>query len=185
MGVLLSILAGRLGRAIRVDVPVDMRRHEPGLRSTANLTGLLRVEVHPGDSPSVIQQRIRAQLAHSEEADFVLGVAGLRHVPLWLMTQVARRGLRKSQLTGLFETAGTVSNLGRLDPQRFSYDEFLCERVFFIPPGSPGLPFFATLTGSAAAVELVVAMPRWLVAEEDLGQIVRQLADELAAGPVP
>ncbi len=181
LGVLLSVLAGRLGRAIRFDVPVDMRRHEPDLRSTANLTGLLRVEVQPGDSPSEIHRRIRSQLEHSEEADFVLGAAGLRHVPLWLMTRVARSGMRKSQVTGLFETAGTVSNLGRLDAQRFSYDEFLCDRVFFIPPGSPGLPFFATLTGGAAAVELVFAMPRWLVGEDDLGDTVRQLADELVA----
>lgn len=181
MGALLSLLAGRLGRTIRVDVPVDMRRNEPGLRSTANLTGLLRVEVQPGDSTGAIRERIRSQLERSEEADFVLGAAGLRHVPLWLMTRVARNSLRRSQATGLFETAGTVSNLGRLDAQRFSYDEFPCDRVFFIPPGSPGLPFFATLTGGAAAVELVVAMPRWLVGEDDLGRTVRQLADELVA----
>lgn len=181
---LLSLLASRAGHPIRIDVPVDMRRHVPTLRSTANLTGLLRVEVRPGDSPSDVRRQVQERLARSEETDFVLGTAGLRHVPLWLMTGVARRSLRESQVSGLFETAGTVSNLGLLDPSRFSYDEFPCERVFFIPPGSPGLPLFATLTGGPAGVELVVAVPRWLLGDSDLGFEVRQMANELVAAQV-
>jgi hypothetical protein len=158
-----------------------MRRHEPALQTTANLTGLLRLSIAPGDSPDVIRARISQQLERGEEADFVLGAAGLRDVPLWLMSAVARRGVRRSRASGLFGTSGTVSNLGRVDPRRFSSDEFTCERAFFIPPGSPGLPFFATLTGGPLAVELCVAVPRWLLGTQDLRTYVERLADELIA----
>ena len=180
MATLLSVLAARAERVIRLDVPVDMRRHRPGLRSTANLTGLLRVEVSPDDSIDEIRTEIRGRLERAEEADFVLSAARLCGVPLWLMTLVGRHSLRTSQKTGVFETSGTVSNLGRLEMSRFSYDEFTAERVFFIPPGSPGLPFFATLTGGPLGVELCAAVPEWLLAGEDLGEQLERLATELA-----
>lgn len=183
---LLRFLADTAGKPIRIDLPVDLRRHREGLRSTANLTGILRLQVEPQSTETEIQRDIRERLRAAEEADFVLAAEALRGVPLWLMDWVARRGIQTSQETGLFETAGTVSNIGRIDLGRFSCDEFKTEACFFIPPGSPGLPFFATLAGGPQGIELCVAVPRWLLGGMPLGPAIRGLAEgviEMKRGP--
>ena len=183
---LLRFLANTAAKPIRLDLPVDLRRHREGLRSTANLTGILRLQVEPQSTETEIQRDIRERLRAAEEADFVLAADALRGVPLWMMEWVARRGIRTSQATGLFETAGTVSNIGRIDLGRFSCDEFKTEVCFFIPPGSPGLPFFATLAGGPQGIELCVAVPRWLLGGMPLGPAIRSLAEgviEMKRGP--
>jgi hypothetical protein len=176
---LLRCLADRAKKNIRLDLPVDLRRHREGLRSTANLTGLVRLQVEPQSTEVEIQRDIRERLREGQEADFVLAAEGLRGVPLWLMRWVALRGIQTSQRTGLFETSGTVSNIGRVDLGRFSCDEFRTEVCFFIPPGSPGLPLFATLVGGPGGIELCVSVPRWLLGGVELGPVIRGLAEDV------
>ena len=52
-----------------------------------------------------------------------------------------------------------ISNLGRMDLQRYACGDFQPQRAFFVPPGSPGLPAFVTLSGGQGGLEVCVAMP--------------------------
>jgi len=144
------------GRA-RVDVPVDLRGREPGLRSTANLCGLVRLEVGPG----VELGRALAGAVERGEAQRVVAQAdALRGLPLWLLGWAGRREIGRGQRSGRFTTSATVSTLGRVDLQALSGGGWQTARVLLIPPTSPDLPLVVTMVEDDEGVELVAATPR-------------------------
>ena len=172
--------------AVRIDVPVDLRRHRPSPPSTANLTGLVRLpvgrllaETEPSEA---VGSALRAALADTEEARFPLVPAVVRWLPLWLMERIARKGAIQALATGRFSTSGTVSNLGRLDLAALAVPGFTPHRAFFIPPGSPALPVFLTLTGDDEGVTLCASAPLALAANGRLEALMDDLVGRLAQG---
>lgn len=144
------------GRA-RVDVPVDLRGLEPGLRSTANLCGMVRLEVGPG----VDLARALAGAIERGEAQRVVAQADrLRGLPLWLLSWAGRREIAKGRRSGRFTTSATIGTLGRVDREALSGGGWRTERMFLIPPTSPDLPLVVTLVEDDEGVELVAATPR-------------------------
>ena len=176
---LLSLLADQAGQPCCFDIPVDMRRHAVGA-SSANLTGLVRLAVDPGEEPAELKRRLSESVGRREEADFVLGAQRVVGLPVWFLAFVGRRAALASMRARCFETSGTISNLGRLDPALLSCEGLDCERVFFIPPGNQGLPLFMTLTGGPAGVELCATVPRWLITPQELQGRLADLGAALA-----
>ncbi len=142
---------------VRVAVSVDMRRHDPSLQSTANLSGIVRLT--PERTIAATDRALRSLLAAHLEGAFVLSVAPVRWLPLWLLTWAGRRKVTGVQQTSRYGTTATISNLGRQLPERFNVPGFKAQRSFWIPAGQPGLPLFLTLTGDATGVEIVGSMP--------------------------
>jgi hypothetical protein len=173
--------------AVRIDVPVDMRRHRPGLVSTANLTGLVRLPVGAlleRDQPvEATAEALRAALDRHEEARFVIGMGGVRWVPVGLIERIGRRGAHGALAAGQFSSSATLSNLGRVDVTRLRAPGFEPGRVFFIPPGSPGLPLFLTITGTPTGVTLCGAAPLGLADGGRLELLLDDLAAQLSVPP--
>jgi len=148
---------------VRIDVPVDMRRHRPGLSSSANLTGMLRLSMRElcqaEDPVEAVAQLIRAKLAKNEEAQIVRRAEFARFVPVRLMAHIARRQARRSLENGLFGSTAVISNLGKLDLAQFGGGGFRADRCYIVPPGNPGLPLFLTCVGSNSGVDLCASMP--------------------------
>lgn len=178
-------VAGPRRAAVRIDVPVDLRRHDSDLRSAANLTGLLRLDVGTDlaqtEPTDAVSGRIRAGLAQQSEARFPLLSSTLRWLPLWLLERGARRAAETALEQGAFSTTGTVSNLGRLDLESLAVPGFAPRRAFFIPPGSPGLPLFLTLTGDDDGVTLCASAPLALASNGRLEALMDRLAERLTA----
>lgn len=169
---------------VRIDVPVDLRRHRPALRSTGNLTGLIRLPMAAvtaaADPVSRIAEQLRDGLRTAQEARFPLVPRVLAWLPVSLIAPFARQAARRSLATGAFSTSATISNLGRLDLAAFSVPGFAPTRAFFIPPGSPGLPLFLTLTGDAEGVTLCGSAPLALASNGRLEALLDALAARLA-----
>lgn len=148
---------------LRVGVPVDLRRYHPKLRSTANLTGIMHIDLAGVEAVGQAHARVRARLAHGLEghsaAAHALGMDGLRGLPLWFMGWAGRRAAAESLRTNLFRTSVTLSNLGRQDLSRYRGGGFEARRAFWIPPGQPGLPLFLAMSGDAEGLEIVGSMP--------------------------
>lgn len=149
---------------VRIDVPVDLRRHAPELHSTANLTGLVRLPVPPGAQPADLVQALEAALARHEEADFVAAGAAVRGLPLWLLTWAGRQEQRVGRRSGRATTTATVTNLGRVPLASLSGGGFQARSVFVLPPGNPDLPLLLALTGHDHGVELCGVSARGPVA---------------------
>jgi len=149
--------------ALRFGVPVDLRRYNRDLRSTANLTGILHIDLDGVDGVERAQARVRARLGHGLEshaaAAHVLGVDAIRGLPLWLMGWAGARAARRGLETDRYGTSVTLSNLGRQDLRRYRGGGFVAQRAFWIPPGQPGLPLFVAMSGDADGVDIVGSMP--------------------------
>ena len=171
--------------ALRVGVPVDLRRYNRRLRSTANLTGILHIDLDGVDSVSRAHARVRARLGHGFEshaaAAHVLGVDAIRGLPLWLMGWAGARAARDGLRSGRFGTSVTLSNLGRQDLSQYSGGGFSAQRAFWIPPGQPGLPLFLAMSGDAEGLDLVGSMPVGLADEGRLEGLLDGMVDALVS----
>lgn len=188
---LLPRLAWALGeeaeptRRCRVDIPVDLRRHAPGLRSTANLTGLIRLSVdsHRGrDEPVArLAGELERRLARNEETGLSLGAHGLRRLPLGTLEAIARG--RSAGDEPLYGATANLSNVGRLDLAVLSGGGFEARAGFFVPPGSPDLPLFVALTGGPLGVELCGTMPAAFGGGPALSDLLHRLVAALGSSP--
>lgn len=169
--------------AVRIDIPVDLRRHRTGLQSTANLTGLLRLPVGrllaSLDPEGAVTAALRTALAANEEAAFCGMARRVRWLPLGLMEWGGRRGAQQALEQGRFSTSATVSNVGRLDLSGLAAPGFSTQSAWFIPPGSPGLPLFLGLQGTSQGVTLCAAAPLGLADGGRLEVLMDHLAQAL------
>jgi len=167
----------------RIAVPVDLRRHRDGLRSTANLTGIAHVEVGAGRAAATVDgvaEAVAAQLRERQEAVAVLLADGVRWLPIGLMTAVGRAGMRRERARGGFPTSGTVSNLGRGALATFRALDFAPTAVFWVPPASPSLPLFMGMIGHEGGLELCVAAPTAFADGGRLTALLARVADRLS-----
>lgn len=160
---------------VRFDIPADLRRLWPELRSTANLTGMVSLEPQPSDTPEVLGHQIRDALDGQVPAASVLTADGLRHVPLWLMRAVARHRGRQHARTGRYGSTGVLSNLGRLDLTPFQGAGFRARRVLFIPPGTPVTALFMGISGHPEGTEVLCSVPQNLASDGRLARLMDRL----------
>ncbi|MBW1881014.1 MAG: hypothetical protein JRJ84_21885 [Deltaproteobacteria bacterium] len=176
----------RPDQTIRMVIPVDMRRHVPDLISTANLTGLIRLPVHElmedSEPVAAIKNSLRRAMDNREEARVMPAVGFLRWLPTAFAAWIAKGGFRRSLRAGAHGSTAILSNLGRLDLAAFSGGGFQARRVFFIPPGNPGLPLFLGISGDDTGVELCGTMPLGLATDGRLGRLLESLGEGLRRG---
>ncbi|WP_327091574.1 non-ribosomal peptide synthetase [Nonomuraea sp. NBC_01738] len=150
---LAAVLAG--GRDGRFMVPVDLRRHDPSIVSTANLIQTLPLDVPAGDSWEDAHQRLLTMLA--ERRDLATQVDGaIMTVPLpALRTQVMAIDAMAAA-SDRYAAGATVSHVGRLDLAAFSGPGFTATTVYALPnPGPAGPPEF-NITEVRGRTELTV-----------------------------
>jgi len=166
---------------LRVSVPVDLRRHSPGVRIAANLTGFVRVSVSTVEPDfASVSEQISAALARGAEADVVRGAAPLRHVPLAALVRAGRGAAAYTLRTGRGATSATISNLGKLDAAVLDGAGFRGERLYWVPPSNPGTPLFVALTGHTHGLELCAAMPAGFADGGRLEALVAEMARRIA-----
>lgn len=170
---------------VRVGIPVDLRDRTQVGRSTANLTGILDLELPVGAGPPELQAALEGALAQHRAAAFVLEAEFIRGIPLWLATAVARASTRRVCRANRYNSSGTVSNLGLLPVERFAAPDFRTRAAFLIPPGTPSHACFVTLCGHAGGLEAVVTMPEDLASDGRLDALVVALGAALSASAAP
>ncbi len=143
------------GHRLTLGIPVDLRRHLPPADSalSANLTGVARLVVEPDADLSAIRAALDAALDGRAAERHALSAEGLRGLPLWLMTAIARASARRA---GLRPDSAVISSLGRHDLRLDGRPL----RLLFIPPGSEGLPLFMGLSGDADGIEVAAVCPQ-------------------------
>lgn len=182
----LGVVGARLARRAmqsgpaRLDVPADLRRNHPEVRSTANLTGIVHLDVEAAD-PAQITQMVRDAVAQREDARAVRSLDGVRHVPLWLMRWVSRQGQAVQQAQGTFGATAVVSNMGRMDLDAVSAPGFQARSVWFVPPGTPVTAAFLTMSGTADRMEILATVPTALASDGRLDELMDELVDALNA----
>ncbi|MCP4135345.1 MAG: hypothetical protein GY754_30530 [bacterium] len=183
LGQAVCALAGetrsRAEGVVRFGIPVDLRHRREDLRSTANLSIAIYVEVPTGATPGEISEDIAMQL--EQRRDGVLTGSGglLKFLPLWLIRKGAQRVISAQHRQGLYGLTGIISNVGKLPVHRYRGGGFEACCGFFIPPSIESIPFFMSLTGSPQGVELVATVPATLASEGRLDAVLEGIVSKL------
>lgn len=147
----------------RVGVPVDMRRHRPGLRCSGNLVGI----VHLAGEADVFQadrvhSRLHALVDRHEECRQALSANRWRWAPLGWMASAARKASSKTWERGRYRTSAVVSNLLRHPLSAVAAPGWTPAAMCFLAVGAPNLPFFLVMIGHDDGIELAATVPKAL-----------------------
>lgn len=141
-----------------VGVPVDLRRHVPGLLSTANFTNMLLVRIEKGEGAEDFKRKLHGMLEQKMETMYPRILEIFKWLPLSWMDRLVSRNEKNFHNKKALETV-VVSNLGKADSSDFSCPGFRTDGMLVVPiPGS----IFAGLSGMDDRVELAINIPNVL-----------------------
>lgn len=156
--VTMEFAARNSDQSMLVAVPVDLRRHVPGLCSTANFTNMLLVRMEKGEGAENFKRKLYDMLDQKMETMYPRILNVFKALPLRWMDLLVSRTEKNYHRRKALETVA-ISNLGRCHSIDFSCDGFRMDGMIVMPvPGS----VFITLSGVDDRVELAINMPRVL-----------------------
>ncbi len=163
---------------VRLNIPVDMRKHVEGVRSTANLTGIINLEINSEATPYSIKSELTSQIKNRTEVP-PCPYPFVNRIPLKWMTAIGKKGRDRGRKNSRFSGSGVLSNLGHLPMDLFSDNDFKAQTGFFIPPGLDGTPFFGTAAIPGDFTELAVAVPKVFATNNRLDKLFKFIKEGL------
>ncbi|MFF7634987.1 amino acid adenylation domain-containing protein [Kitasatospora sp. NPDC008050] len=137
-------------------VPVDLRRHEPELRSTAMLAHTLTVDVAAGEDWQQVHQRLLGSLAGRDELRLPIA-SWLLRVPVPVL-RVLNAGIERAAWRGRrYSGTGYLSHLGAVDLAELSTGTFRAGTCYALGGVGPGGPPEIDLVERAGRTEVTVA----------------------------
>jgi hypothetical protein len=164
---------------VRIGIPVDIRPRKQGLRSTGNLSMALYLEISKNSTPESITYEILRQLYNKHDCICIEGGDYLDLIPLWFMALVMKLIIKIPYITGRYNISGIISNLGRIDTEKFSGGGFNADTVFFIPPRFDGLPAFVVLSGCRERLEMTISVPNVLASNGRFDRLIDDIRDAI------
>jgi NRPS condensation-like uncharacterized protein len=142
-------------RPARFAIPVDMRRHVPGLLTTANFTGMVFVALLKGEGADDFQRRLDTMLEERLDSNYMPVQNIIRLFRRSWLDRLAWRLAERGRKGHPPHTA-MISNLGRIKAEEFSCEGFTL-RACFLVPTHDGM---SSLVGMGDRVELALKLPR-------------------------
>ncbi|WP_055529825.1 non-ribosomal peptide synthetase, partial [Streptomyces graminilatus] len=172
--------ASGLERA-RFGVPVDLRRHDPELRTTGNLTMGISVDVQAGDDWRTAHQSLLSALADRRELPPGPVPTQVVPVPLEDIRQGGAAMDAQVTATGEYFGSAVLSSLGRVALAEVSTDAFEAASVYSLPMLLAMSPPMFTIMECDGRAEIVLG---W---HDGPGAIARgeQLLDDVVEELVP
>ncbi len=164
---------------VRITIPVDLRQRDGSIRSTGNLTNTIYIEVDPGSTVESVAGDIASQLENYYDCRYYHRERLMSYVPLSIITGELRKIITAKHTSGLYHNSGIISNLGKLDINRFAGGGFKADSWFSIPPCQEIVPFFMTLAGSDNTVSITAGMPKVLASRGRLERFIENVAASL------
>ncbi len=173
-----ALLAAQAGTVQRIMVPVDLRRHDPDLRSTANLALPLFLDVEPGQDWTEINEAKRAGLRQRLELN-QMASSGLANLPDVLSRGVLRTTNWLGSRYGRNLASATVSHMGRFDLDELRVSGFAPRTVRVLPQHSVAMPLLFGMVESGGRTELTVSARNGRGVEDRLEALLALIAATL------
>ncbi|WP_314245084.1 non-ribosomal peptide synthetase [Streptomyces sp. DSM 40907] len=154
---LAQALTDAAGLDTRVMVPVDLRRHRPGIAATGNLSLPLFLDLRPGEEWTAAHTRLLTALAGDRElaAGFETALAPL---PRPVTAALLRTAQAVASRTDRHLASAVVSHLGRLDLAEFSGGGFTASTAYALPVHAPLVPLSLVAAESGTATEITLGV---------------------------
>ncbi|MCU1643521.1 MAG: peptide synthetase [Nocardia sp.] len=178
-----AILADEGGPVSRIMIPVDLRRHDPELRSTGNLALPLFLDASPGADWKQLNADKKIGLQERRELN-QMEAARLSNVPPAAGKVLLRSLNWAGARLGRNLASATVSHMGRYNFEEMAVPGFTPTSVRVLPQHSVAMPLLFGLTEGGGRTELTVSARsgRGIPARLDalLDRIVTTLETEFA-----
>jgi len=163
---------------VRMHVPVDLRRHIPGIFTSANLTGMLALDIDEKETVRSLVRKLNAQLSINKEIlnniKFFARIA--RWMPIPFIERMAKRSIDQQLEKQRYRYSGMISALGLGDLEDCSTKDFTADTVFAVPVTPTHSPLFVTICINETSSEILLGAPLSLAANnrlEALGEDLR------------
>ncbi|GFH39438.1 non-ribosomal peptide synthetase [Streptomyces pacificus] len=144
------------GPTSRIMFPVDLRRHAPGMSSTANLALPVFLEVPTGQCPDTLHRRLLDALASRRE--LAAGAeSALARLPLPVAAALVGASRAATSASHRYPVSAIVSNAGRLAPADLSAGDFTAKSIYALPVHAPLVPLSIALTELPGHIEVVAS----------------------------
>ncbi|MCX4744033.1 amino acid adenylation domain-containing protein [Kitasatospora sp. NBC_01287] len=152
-----TVLAEAYGAGTgRFAVPVDLRRHVPEIRSTANLATSVILDVLEGDGWEEVHHRLLTALSERQELASRTD-PGLLKLPLRALRLMAGSADAKAAKQDCYDSMAFLSHLGTVDLADFSADGFEAATLYSLGTPAALAPPEIDLVESAGRTEITVA----------------------------
>lgn len=160
---------------VRIALPVNIRKHVPGMQSSFNFANMLYVRLDKGANSSDFDEQLRAQLAQRREVAYPAIFDWLRWLPLtWLDYALGRR-LSNFNKRKPVETL-VISNMGPIDLSAFQSSLFQADDFMVSPmPGNA----FVILYSVNNQISMMLNLPRILSSDGRKEQLLSWLHQRL------
>ncbi|MEU2121721.1 peptide synthetase [Nocardia niwae] len=179
-----AVLAAESEGRSRFMIPVDLRRHDPGLRSTANLALPLFLDVSSGEDWSTISGRMRAGLRAKQELN-ELDNGKLSMLPDAVVRAVLRGGNRLGARLNRNMVSATVSHLGAFDLDEMAVPGWTPTTMRVLPQHSGAMPLLFAMVAARGKLELTVSCRNGAGIEPRLEALLDKIAARLEAELAP
>ena len=174
--------AWRYGEGVvRLVVPVDLRRRQPGLRSTANLWTVLYIDVTRDSTPDSINQSLWIQLRKKYDDMGFEGDGSGDRMPLKVIGLLGTMAEKINHGRGLYNASAVISNIGHIDRNAFFTAEFATESAFFLTQRMYNAGCFIAFSGCSGREELTLSVPHAL----GTGNRFERLFDDISRALIP
>ncbi|MGW6421749.1 peptide synthetase [Nocardia sp. NPDC055053] len=151
-----ALLAAETPGTSRIMMPVDLRRHDPELRSTANLALPLFLDIEPGRDWTQIKEQIKTGLHERRELN------QLANTRITLVPDVVNRGVLHTTnwlgaRFGRNLASATVSHMGRFTAEELAVPGFQPTGLYVLPQHSVAMPLLFGLTEFDGKTDLTVS----------------------------
>ena len=151
-----AVLADAAAAPVRLMVPVDLRRHDPELRSTANLALPLFLDVAPGEPWSQVHARILTGMAERRELN-EMDNGGLARLPAGLTRAVLRTVHALGARANRNMVSAIVSHAGKVSAAECSAPGFTATGVHALPVHTGLVPVSFVVLECEGATEITVS----------------------------
>ena len=155
-------------QTIRIHVPASLRRHVPNERSSANLVGMVKLDISPEDDCRTLVKKFNARLEEKQELPIAVNSLSSKlalWIPLCVLHKIEKFALSKLLAQPRFSCSGTASSLGKLKLKEYSTETFQAQSCYGIPIPPLGSPVMAVIMSSEASTEIVLSVNRTLISD--------------------
>lgn len=164
---------------VRFGIPVDLRSRSPGLRSTGNLTNAIYISIEPESTVDQIAHKIQRRLQEQDDGKLNLIDKLIPYVPTQMLRLIMAKDEQQKFRANKYRCSGFITNLGRVELERFSGGGFTPTAFFVLPVAIASLPFFLAMSGYNDVIEYVLGMPRSYADQGRLGEILNYIVTGL------
>ncbi len=168
---------------VYINVTVDMRQRVAGLRSTANLTGVMTLQVKPSTSIKDLQKEVIKQLRSFSEGTYIQDLSIIRHLPLWLLRKGIEKDVKRAQAEHQYVPSAGMTYID-VPLTLTSGGGFISTTHYAIPPLTDFMSctLFALVTDNST--EVVLAVPNCLGSEGRMEALMDMITDVIQSNGI-